>query len=231
MASEVGELKPALAVFDLDHTLLDGDSDQLWCDFLMDDGLLERTAFGERNAQMERDYRAGTVTVQAFCDFYIGTLAGRTPAQWQPWRERFLRERVQPRLHKGAARLLDSHRQRGDLVVLSTATNRYLAELTAQALGIDLLIATEYELDGQGCFTGRALGVPNMRDGKVTRLRAWLAARGQALADWHSLFYSDSMNDLPLLQQVDEPVVTHGEARLLAVAAQQGWRTISLRDT
>ena len=222
-------MKPGLAVFDLDHTLLDGDSDQLWCDFLMDEGLLDRAAFGERNAQMERDYRAGTVSVQAFCEFYIGTLAGRTPAHWQPLRERFLRERVQPRLHAGTAGLLDSHRQRGDVLVLSTATNRYLTELTAQALGFQHVIATECELDADGRFTGRVQGVPNMRDGKVTRLQAWLAAQGQTLADWHSQFYSDSMNDLPLLQQVSEPVVTNGEPRLLAIAAQRGWRTLSLR--
>ncbi|MFO1329517.1 MAG: HAD-IB family hydrolase [Rubrivivax sp.] len=218
-----------LAVFDLDHTLLDGDSDVLWCEFLMDEGLLERASFEPRNAAMESGYRNGTVTVQAFCDFYVGTLAGRTPAQWEPLRQRFSRERVQPRLHAGTAALLQQHRQRGDLLVLSTATNRYITEPTAAALGFEHLIATECELDAQGRFSGRTQGEPNMRDGKVGRLHRWLAARGLSLDALHSLFYSDSMNDLPLLEQVREPVVTHGDERLLALARERGWRTISLQ--
>lgn len=218
-----------LAIFDLDHTLLAGDSDQLWCDFLIDEGVLDRAHFGARNAELEHGYRDGSVSVQAFCDFYVGTLAGRTAAQWQPLRERFLHERVLPRVCPGTAALLQQHRDAGDLLLMSTATNRFITELTARSLGVDHLLATDCELDAQGRFTGRTQGVLNMRDGKVTRLHAWLAERGQALADTDSWFYSDSMNDLPLLQAVAHAVVVDGDDRLRAHAAQQGWPCISLR--
>jgi HAD superfamily hydrolase (TIGR01490 family) len=220
-----------LAVFDLDHTLLDGDSDVLWCNFLMDQGLLERASFEPRNQAMERDYRAGTVSTQDYCNFYVGTLAGRTPAEWQPWRERFWHERVRPRIHVGTANLLQHHRGRGDTLVMSTATNRFITELTAAGLGFEHLIATECEREpgDTGRFTGRTQGAPNMRAGKIDRLQAWLVERGLSLETADCSFYSDSMNDLPLLERVREPVVTHGEARLLAVAAERGWRTISLR--
>ncbi|MBK9363754.1 MAG: HAD-IB family hydrolase [Rubrivivax sp.] len=217
-----------LAIFDLDHTLIDGDSDQLWCEFLMDEGLLERAGFAARNREMEQAYRAGSVDVQAFCDFYIGTLAGRSAADWQPLRQRFWRERVRPCIFAGTAALINHHRTRGDLLLLSTATNRYLSELTAAALGFRHLIATECEVGADGRFSGRAAGVPNMRAGKVTRLHDWLAARGLALAAVDSCFYSDSMNDLALLEQVNEPVVTNGDETLRALAAARGWRSIRL---
>ena len=218
-----------LTIFDLDHTLIDGDSDQLWCDFLMDEGLLDRTGFAARNRDMEQAYRDGAVDVQAFCDFYLGTLAGRSAAEWQPLRERFWRERVRPCVFPGTAALLNHHRTRGDLLLLSTATNRYLAELSAAALGFRHLVATECETGPDGRFSGRTAGPPNMRAGKVTQLQAWLAGRGLALGAVQSSFYSDSMNDLPLLEAVQEPVVTNGDPALLAVAAARGWRTISLR--
>lgn len=218
-----------LALFDLDHTLIDGDSDQLWCDFLMDEGLLPRADFAARNAQMDADYRAGTVSVQAFSAFYVGTLAGRTPAQWQPWQQRFWHERVHPRVCPGTAALLQAHRQAGDVLVMSTATNRFITTLTAQGLGFKHLIATECEQGADGVFTGRPEGVLNMRDGKVQRLHIWLAERGWALDQVHTTFYSDSMNDRPLLEAVNRPVVTNGDARLRALAAERGWATLDLR--
>lgn len=218
-----------LAIFDLDGTLLDGDSDELWCDFLIAEGLLERERFKRLNAELARDYQAGTVSAQAFYDFHLGLLAGRTPAQWQPLCRRFVREAVLPRVFTGAAALLQSHRQAGDLLLLSTATNRAITALTAQALGFEHLLATECALDEQGCFNGHACGVLNMREGKVTRLRQWLADRGQTLDGQPSCFYSDSINDRPLLEQVSEPIVTHADARLARLAAQRGWRTLSLR--
>lgn len=222
-----------LAIFDLDHTLLDGDSDVLWCEFLMDEGQLERAHFEPLNQAMERDYKAGTVSTQDFCNFYVGTLSGRTPADWQPWRQRFWQERIQPRLCPGTPALLQRHREQGHTLVMSTATNRFITELTAQGLGIEHLIATECELgtDGatKGRFTGRTQGPPNMRAGKIDRLQAWLAERGLALEGTDCHFYSDSMNDLPLLERVRTPVVTNGDERLQAVAAQRGWLSIRLR--
>jgi HAD superfamily hydrolase (TIGR01490 family) len=217
-----------LVLFDLDHTLLDGDSDVLWCDFLMDQGLLDRASFGQRNAAMERDYRAGAVSAQAFSAFYVSTLRGRSAAQWQPWREAFLREVVAPRIGAAARTLVQRSVSEGALVVLTTATNRFITELTARDLGLDHLIATECEMGGNGLFTGQVQGTPNMREGKVERLHAWLAARGQRLGDFESWGYSDSANDLPLLGAVQHAVAVHPDPRLAAVAAQRGWPVMRL---
>jgi HAD superfamily hydrolase (TIGR01490 family) len=179
---------------------------------------------------MERDYRAGTVDVMAFCEFYVGALSGRSLADWAPWLARFLDEEITPRLPAKARALVERHLNGGDLVVLSTATNRVLTERTAASLGIRHLIATECEVTSDGVLSGRLRGVPNMREGKVTRLKEWLAGQGLGLQDCESCFYSDSMNDLPLLLAVDHPVVVDADARLAAEAARRGWPAISLRD-
>ncbi|MBI5716182.1 MAG: HAD-IB family hydrolase [Burkholderiales bacterium] len=219
--------RPRLVLFDLDHTLLAGDSDMLWCEFLMQRGILERASFAERNAAMDRDYRAGTVSTRAFSEFYVGTLAGRSAAAWQPEREAFLREIVAPRLSPAARALVHEH-LRDALVVLTTATNRFITELTAVELGIEHLLATECEVDAAGLFTGRPLGTLNMREGKVVRLHEWLAARGQRLGEFESWAYSDSINDLALLGAVDKPHAVHADARLAAIAAERGWPMLQL---
>jgi HAD superfamily hydrolase (TIGR01490 family) len=218
-----------LTLFDLDHTLLDGDSDVLWCDFLIERGLLDRDEFGARNAAMERDYRAGTVGVQAFCDFYVSTMAGRSAAEWQAVREDFLSDVVMPRLWAAGQALVRRHQDAGDLVVMTTATNRFITELTAAHFGIQHLLATECEVDAAGVFTGRTAGELNMREGKLTRLHAWLAGRGLALGELDSTLYSDSINDLPLLSAVTHAVAVDPDARLAGVAAERGWRVMSLR--
>jgi len=217
-----------LTLFDLDHTLLDGDSDQLWCEFLLDRGVLPRQPFESLNRQMARDYAAGAVSAQAFCDFYIGTLAGRSAAEWQPLRRDYLDQCIVPRIPLSALELVARHRDAGDLVVLSTATCRYLSELTAVHLGIAHLIATECETDTAGRFTGRSLGVLNMREGKVQRLHDWLAAQRLVLADCESTLYSDSINDLPLLSAVKRAVAVNPDPRLAAEAAARGWAVIML---
>ncbi|MBN8492178.1 MAG: HAD family hydrolase [Burkholderiales bacterium] len=217
-----------LALFDLDHTLLDGDSDQLWCEFLMDRGVLPRDPFEAQNRQMARDYAAGAVSAQAFCDFYIGTLAGRSAAEWQALRAEFMDTRVAPRIGARARALVDKHREAGDRLVLTTATCRFLSELSAQVLGFADLIATECEIDAAGRFTGRSQGVLNMREGKVLRLHDWLAAQRLALADCETLLYSDSINDLPLLSAVQRAVAVNPDAKLAAVAAERGWPVIEL---
>ena len=225
-------LKPRLALFDLDHTLLEGDSDVLWCAYLMDQRVLDRTSFEPRNAAMERDYRAGTVSVQAFSEFYVSTLAGRTPVQWEATRQAFLKDVVAPRLSPAARALVQQQHDAGAVVVLTTATNRFITELTAQELGIVHLIATDCEVAAsgplQGRFTGRTQGTLNMREGKVARLHAWLAARGETLQAYDSWAWSDSMNDLPLLQAADHAVATHPDARLAALAAERGWPVLHL---
>lgn len=221
-------MKPRLCLFDLDHTLLAGDSDVLWCEFLMDLGILERAQFAARNADMEARYQAGTVGVAEFANFYVGTLTARSREEWEPIRQRFLREIVVPRISPAARKLVQDHLVAGDLVVMTTATNRFITELTARHFEIEHLLATECELrDGE--FTGRTEGTLNMREGKVLRLRAWLEARGLALEELASTAYSDSVNDLPLLQSVEVPVVVDPDAKMRAAAAQHGWRVISLR--
>lgn len=217
---------PTLALFDLDHTLLSGDSDVLWCEFSIRHGLLP-ASHRARNAAMEAGYRAGTVSVADFCNFYVGQLAGRSPADWAPWLQRFLQDEVWPRIPPDALALVESHRVRGHTLVLTTATNRVITTLTAEALRMPHLIATEAALvDGR--YSGAVEGQPNMREGKVARLQAWLAergldtaARGAALRE--AWFYSDSSNDLPLLSAVGHPVVVDPDLRLQAHATAQGW--------
>lgn len=221
-------LKPRLDLFDLDHTLLEGDSDVLWCEFLMQRGILERASFGARNAAMEREYRAGTVSTQAFSEFYVSTLVGRSAAAWQPERERFLREVIAPRLSAAARALVRERVGAGALVVLTTATNRFITELTAAELGIEHLIATECEVGTDGTFTGRTRGTLNMREGKVTRLHEWLAQRGRLLTDYTSAAYSDSSNDLALLAAVEHAHAVHPDAKLEAIAAARGWPVLHL---
>jgi HAD superfamily hydrolase (TIGR01490 family) len=216
-----------LVLFDLDHTLLSGDSDVLWCDFLMDKGLLERAEFAQRNADMDARYRAGTVGAQEFADFYVGTLAGKSPAQWAALRREFMATQVAPRIPAAALDLVKRHRDAGDLAVMTTATNRFITELTALHFGIDHLLATEPEVRDD-LFTGRCSGTLNMRAGKVERLHEWLAARSQALGDFRSVAYSDSSNDLPLLEAVDEAVAVDPDARLAAIAQERGWRVLRL---
>jgi HAD superfamily hydrolase (TIGR01490 family) len=218
-----------LTLFDLDHTLLDGDSDQLWCEFLLERGVLPRDPFEELNRRMARDYAAGHVSAQAFCDFYIGTLAGRSADEWQALRRDYIDSRIVPRINDTALELVARHRDAGDLVLLTTATCRFLSELSAVHLGIAQLIATECETGPTGRFTGRSLGVPNMQEGKVQRLHDWLARQQLELAEVESTLYSDSINDLPLLRAVRRAVAVNPDPRLAAEAAQRGWPVVYLR--
>jgi len=217
-----------LTLFDLDHTLLNGDSDVLWCDFLIAKGVLDKEHFAARNADIETRYQAGTVGLQEFADFYVGTLAGRSPQQWEPLRQEFMAEWIAPRITPAAIALVDKHLEAGDLVLMTTATNRFLTELTAMYFDIEHLIATEAEIRDDR-FTGRTTGTLNMREGKVTRLKDWMKARGLHFKDCQSTAYSDSINDLPLLEAVNQPVTVNADARLAAIAAERGWPALSLR--
>ncbi|MBC7707529.1 MAG: HAD-IB family hydrolase [Rhodoferax sp.] len=216
-----------LTLFDLDHTLLSGDSDVLWCNFLIAQGVLD-AGFAQRNAQIDVQYRAGTVDAAVFANFYVGTLAGRTPQQWAPLRQLFLTQEILPRIPPAAVALVKRHQNAGDLVVMTTATNRFLTERTADHFQIEHLIATEPELV-DGMFSGATTGVLNMRAGKMTRLHAWLQSRGHSFGQFDSTGYSDSINDLPLLEAVNLPVAVNADAKLAEVAALRGWQTLSLR--
>ena len=217
-----------LTLFDLDNTLLSGDSDVLWCEFLMAAGQLDKAAFAARNADMEARYKLGTVGVDEFANFYVSTLAGRSAQELEPLRQEFLATRVVPRIPPASIELVDRHLQAGDLVVMTTATNRFITELTAIYLEIEHLIAIETEV-ADGRFTGRTVGTLNMRAGKVDRLHQWLAARGHELAQFKSTAYSDSINDLPLLEAVNQAFVVDPDPQLAEIAVQRGWPALRLR--
>ena len=216
-----------LALFDLDHTLLDGDGDDLWCRFVLRHGLVD-AGLQARNEQMGADYRAGRVSVEAFSDFYAGLLAGRSPAFWSPWQDRFLAEEIRHRLPDAARALVASHREAGHTLVLTTASNSVIAARTAADLGFTCWLATELAV-ADGVYTGRVQGVPNMREGKLQRLRAWMAEQGVPTdALGRAWFYSDSINDLPLLGSVGNPVAVNPDAQLHAHATAHDWRVIDV---
>jgi HAD superfamily hydrolase (TIGR01490 family) len=230
MASPAVLTGQRLTLFDLDHTLLAGDSDELWCEFLMTKGVLPRAEFEPRNKDIARRYRNATVSTEEFADFYVGTLAGRTPLQWEPLREEFLVTEIVPRIPEAAVQLVENHVDAGDLVVMTTATNRFITELTAMYFGIEHLLATEVEL-AQGRFTGRTRGVLNMREGKIERLKAWLKQRRHELSAFKSTAYSDSINDLSLLEAVNHPVAVDPDPLLAAVAHERRWTVLHLHTT
>lgn len=218
-----------LALFDLDHTLLSADSDVLWCEFMIAEGRLA-PLFAEHYKDMAQRYDAGTVTPVDYCDFHARTLAGRTVAELQPLRERFLETRVRPRIPDDSRELLQRRRELGETIVLTTATNRVVSELTAADLGVDHYLCTELERhDADGRYTGRTTGVLNMRSGKIDRLRQWLQAAGHPE---HLLreasFYSDSINDLALLSVVKRPIVVDPDPRLESTAHRKGWTVLRL---
>lgn len=218
---------PTLALFDLDHTLLDGDGDDLWCRFLVRHGLVPAEVQA-RNEQLGAEYRAGQVSVEAFSAFYARLLAGRSPAEWSPWQDQFLAEEIRPRLPSAAHALVASHRAAGHLLVLTTASNRVIAERSALELGFAHCLATELALV-DGVFSGQVQGMPNMREGKVHRLQAWLQQQGLAPAALAgAFFYSDSINDLPLLSRVGHPVAVNPDAQLQRHALARGWRVLDV---
>ena len=218
-----------LALFDLDGTLLAGDTDVLWCDFLVGEGVLDRETFGAANRDVAERYARGAISADEFAGFYAATLAGRSPEAWVPLRDRFVRAAIEPRLGGEAHALVARHRDAGDRLVLTTATNRFLVTPIAASLGIGELIATELEVAANGDFSGRTAGVVNMRAGKVARITAWLDENGiarAALAD--ATFYSDSINDLPLLEAVATPIVVDPDPCLHDEARRRGWRVVRL---
>lgn len=217
---------PRLALFDLDNTLLSGDSDVEWLAFLIDEGIADRQREEAANAEMARRYRSGEVGTMEFVNFYLRTLAGHPMEQLRAWRERYVAERIVPRIPRASRDLLASHRD--DVVVIITATNRFFTEPIAAELGVAHLIATEPEI-ANGRFTGCAEGTPCFREGKIARLEQWLAARGDRWDDYRETwFYSDSINDRFLLEKVDVPVMVDPDAALERLGTERGWRMLRL---
>ncbi|TSA51139.1 MAG: HAD-IB family hydrolase [Nitrosomonadales bacterium] len=218
-----------LAMFDLDNTLLAGDSDFEWAQFLIEVGALDRELHQARNAQFYEDYKAGTMDIHAFLDFQLKPLSTHPRAQIDAWHALFMERKVRPMMLDKARALVRKHQDNGDLALIITATNSFVTAPIAREFGVAHLIATTpEEIDGQ--FTGRASGVPSFKEGKITRLNQWLEARGEKLSDFEaSWFYSDSHNDLPLLKLVDHPVAVDADPQLTQYAEANGWPQISLR--
>ncbi len=218
-----------LALFDLDGTLIPKDSDHAFGEFVITLGWADAENFRRRNDGFYEDYLAGRLDIDAYVDFATSPWRGRSEAELQRATQGFLDSVVTPMLHPQALALVQRHQQAGDRVVVVTATNEFVTRPIARLFGVDELIATELERDAEGRVTGRIAGVPSFREGKITRVQAWLAASGQELADFErSIFYSDSTNDLPLLECVSDPVATNPGPALERIALERGWPVLKL---
>ncbi len=217
----------SLAIFDLDNTLIANDSDYLWGQFLVDQGIVNKELYEKTNERFYDDYKQGKLDMEEFLNFSLKPLAEHPTEQLYQWRARFLNDIIQPLLLPAAQVLIDHHRERGDNLLIITATNRFITEPIANLYGITELLATDPEFIN-GRYTGKFVGIPCYQNGKVTRLNDWLKQHPQlSLED--SWFYSDSHNDLPLLQKVTHPVAVDPDATLKEYALKQHWSIISLR--
>jgi len=218
-----------LALFDLDNTLLTGDSDYEWGQFLVDRGVLDRSRYEAQNRAYYEQYVAVTLDIHEYLGFALRPLAEHTPQDLERWHGEFMRLRILPMVTPAARALVRRHLDAGDLCAVITATNSFVTAPIAREFGVAHLIATEPET-ARGRFTGRVAGTPCFREGKVRRLDEWLAGQGRGLGDFaESAFYSDSHNDLALLARVTRPVAVDPDEALAAHAARRGWPVLSLR--
>lgn len=222
-------MKQNLALFDLDNTLLAGDSDYSWSLFLINEGLLDAKTHQERNEQFYQDYKNGNLDINLFLKFQLQPLAQHPKKFLDELHLKFMANVIRPMMTQKAQDLVNQHKAQGDLCLIITATNSFVTKPIATAYGIDNLIGTEPEMVG-GQYTGGVSGTPSFQHGKVIRLNEWLAAKGQQLGDFEkSYFYSDSHNDLPLMKLVTNPVAVDADETLTTYAAEQNWPKISLR--
>lgn len=218
-----------LALFDLDNTLLSGDSDFEWAQFLIEQGVLDRELFEAKNLAFYEQYKAGTLDIYEFLDFQLKPLSRHARKVLNGWRDDFMQYKVRGMITDPAQELVARHRAAGDVCIIITATNSFVTSPIAREFGVEHLIATEPE-EKNGEFTGCVAGVPCFREGKITRLEDWLAQRGLGWASFaDSFFYSDSLNDLPLLAKVNNPIAVDPDATLRKHAKQHGWRILTLR--
>ncbi|HFE38760.1 MAG TPA: HAD family hydrolase [Gammaproteobacteria bacterium] len=216
----------ALAIFDLDNTLLAGDSDFLWGQFLVKKGLVDKRNYEQENQRYYDEYKAGNLDIYEFLAFSLKPLTMHSKCLLEDLREEFIREEIKSILLPKAFALIEEHSNKGDVLMIITATNRFVTEPIAKLLGVEHLLATEPEMIN-GQYTGKVAGTPCFQEGKVARLEEWLASKKRSLQD--SWFYSDSHNDLPLLKRVSHPVAVDADDQLTAHAKAKQWRMISLR--
>ncbi len=221
--------KTGLALFDLDHTLIPFDSDYSWGEFTSTLGWNDPLEFKQRNDAFYADYKAGTLDIHAYCRFATAAVCREGEAKSRAAHARYMAEVVRKGILPQAVALIEQHKRAGDTVVIITATNEFVTRPIAEAFGAEHLLAIELERDsGTGWYTGAIKGVPSFREGKVTRMEDWLRAHALSWDTVHSTFYSDSINDVPLMERADVPVATNPDERLRALATQRGWRILDL---
>ena len=219
-----------LALFDLDNTLLAGDSDYEWTQHLLSKGILDRETFEARNKEFYEQYKAGKLNIVEFLDFQLQSLARNSRADLEAWHDEFMAERILPMLNQKSRDLVKQHQKNGDICALVTATNSFVTGPICRELRIDHLIAT-IAAQENGQFTGKPRGIPSFREGKITRVESWLESIGLWWSSFErSWFYSDSLNDLPLLSMVSDPVAVNPDDTLRAHAKAEGWMILNLRN-
>jgi HAD superfamily hydrolase (TIGR01490 family) len=224
--------KTRLALFDLDHTLIPFDSDYSWGEFTLGLGWNDAGDFKRKNDAFYEQYKAGTLDIHAYCRFATSAVCREGQAKSQAAHAQYMQQVVQPGILPQALELVRQHQAAGDTVIIITATNEFVTRPIAEAFGVSELLAIELVRDdahgGNGWYTGEIRGVPSFREGKVTRMEQWLTARGLGWDQVHTTFYSDSINDVPLLEKADVPVATNPDERLRALAAERQWRILDL---
>jgi len=217
----------ALAIFDLDNTLIAGDSDHAWGEYLVEKGIVDAEAYKHANDQFLKDYQNGTLDIQAYLEFALKPLQAHPVSQLNTWREDFFNRKIKPLMLPKAFELIEKHRAQDDFLMIITATNRFVTELIAQAFNVDALIATEPEMVNHR-YTGKVAGTPSFKEGKITRLNQWLEDQHHTIEG--AYFYSDSHNDIPLLKLVDNPIGVDPDELLRIACEQNNWPIHSLRD-
>jgi HAD superfamily hydrolase (TIGR01490 family) len=214
-----------LAIFDLDHTLINGDSDHLWGEYMVAKGIVDEQAYRKRNDAFYLDYQRGTLDNDQYLAFALEPLTHYSLDELYAWRQDYVDKWIRPLVAPGTAALLDSHRMRNHELMIISATNLFVSEPIGQMLGVATVLATEPEIIDNR-YTGRFLGIPTYQQGKVAALREWLGERADELAN--SYFYSDSLNDLALREQVDHPIAVGPDDDLKAIALARNWKIIDL---
>jgi HAD superfamily hydrolase (TIGR01490 family) len=224
--------KTKLALFDLDHTLIPFDSDYSWGEFTVGLGWNEATEFKRKNDAFYAQYKDGTLDIHAYCRFATSAVCRQGEEKSRAAHAQYMQQVVLPGIRANALELVQAHQAAGDTVVIITATNEFVTRPIASAFGVTELLAIELERDeregGSGWYTGEIRGVPSFREGKVTRMEQWMGERGLDWSSVHTTFYSDSINDVPLLEKADVAVATNPDERLRLLAAERQWRILDL---